>query len=213
MSSGAHVLWTCPRTSGTVARIVLAESGLAHETRLIDLRAGEHRSEAFLAVNPKGQIPALTLPDGSVLTEGPAIHLYAARMMPGSALVPADTVGLAHALEWLCWCAWTLACAVQPAFLPGRFAGAAEAEGPVRDAARARLAEAMAFADRSLAGRATLLGTEAPTAPDHYLTVLTIFAARFGVEVAGLADLQRHRARITARPKVAAILAKEGLDQ
>lgn len=210
-AAATHVLWTCARTSGTVARIVLAESGLTHETRFVDLRANEHRTEAFLAVNPKRQVPALTLPDGSVLTEGPAIHVYAARVMPGARLMPEDTVGFAHALEWLCWCAWTLGSAVQPAFLPGRFVGAAEAEAAVRDAARMRLVEAMAFADRSLAGKATLLGTETPTAPDHYLAILTIFAARFGVEVAGLADLQRHRAMITARPAVAAILAEEGL--
>ena len=82
--SGGHVLWTCRRTSGVVARIVLAESGLPHETRFVDLRAGEHRAERYLAVNPKGEVPALALPDGSVLTEGPAIHLYAARAMPGA---------------------------------------------------------------------------------------------------------------------------------
>ena len=40
--SGGHVLWTCRRTSGVVARIVLAESGLPHETRFVDLRAGEY---------------------------------------------------------------------------------------------------------------------------------------------------------------------------
>lgn len=212
-AAGTHVLWTCARTSGTVARIVLAESGLPHETRFVDLRAGEHRTEAFLAVNPKGQVPALSLPDGAALTEGPAIHVYVGRMVPGSRLVPEDAAGMAHALEWLSWCAWTLGSAVQPAFLPGRFAGVAEAEAAVRDAARVRMAEAMAFADRSLAGRVTLLGTEAPTAPDYYLTILTIFAARSGVEVAGLADLQRHRALMAARPKVAAIIAEEGLDR
>ena len=86
--SGGHVLWTCRRTSGVVARIVLAESGLPHETRFVDLRAGEHRAEPYLAVNAKGEVPALALPDGSVLTEGPAIHLYAARAMPGARLMP-----------------------------------------------------------------------------------------------------------------------------
>lgn len=209
--SGRHVLWTARRTSGTVARIVLAESGLDHETRFIDVHAGEHRTAAFRATNPKGQVPALSLPDGSVLTEGPAIQLHVARMAPGSGLMPADALGQARVMEWLCWCAWTLGRTIQPAFLPDRFVGEANAVGPVRDAARARFAEAMAHADRALGERGTLLGTEAPTAPDHYLMILAIFASRLGLDLSGHARLLRHRTTIAARPRVAAILADEGL--
>lgn len=210
--SGGHVLWTCRRTSGVVARIVLAESGLPHETRFVDLRAGEHRAEPYLAVNAKGEVPALALPDGSVLTEGPAIHLYAARAMPGARLMPEEAVAFAHGVEWLCWCAWTLGTAVQPAFMPGKFtAGGEGAEGAVRSAAQMRLTQAAAVADRALAGKDTLLGTAEPTLADYYLAVITIFSAALGANLAGLAALARHRAMIAARPRVAAILADEGL--
>ena len=46
-------------------RIALELKGLAYEQRGIDLRTGAQRSEAYVALNPQGMVPALEV-DGAV---------------------------------------------------------------------------------------------------------------------------------------------------
>ncbi len=58
--------------------MVLEEAGLPYELRIVDIRAGEHRTPEFLAVNPAGYVPALVTPEGEVLHEAAAIMLYLA---------------------------------------------------------------------------------------------------------------------------------------
>src|SRR5450830_438552 len=58
------------------ARILLAEKGVAHDTVQIDLRQGEHFSEAFRRINPQCTVPALVTEEGPVLTDNAAIAAY-----------------------------------------------------------------------------------------------------------------------------------------
>lgn len=69
------------------ARILLAEKGIAHETVTIDLAAGEHLSEAYRAINPQCTVPALKLPDGTVLPDNQAIAAWAEAAHPVPALL------------------------------------------------------------------------------------------------------------------------------
>lgn len=205
------VLWTSTRTTGTIARLVLAEAGLAHETRVLSLRDGEHREPAFLAINPKGQVPVLVLEDGTAITENIAIAAYAGAMAPGSGVMPADPLGLALALSWLSWGVCSIVSMWQPAFMPGRFTGGGEAaEQAVAAAARARAVAAMDHAEAALAGRDTLLGGP-PAAPDLMLAFMTGMARAISLAEGRWPNLEAHRARIAARPRVAPILAEEGL--
>ncbi len=54
-------------------RMYAAEKGLAPEPVDVDIAAGEHRSPAYLAVNPAGEVPVLERDDGTTLTESLAI--------------------------------------------------------------------------------------------------------------------------------------------
>ncbi|MTV52590.1 glutathione S-transferase family protein [Pseudoduganella buxea] len=68
----------------------LAEKGLDIATETIDLGRSEHRSEAFLAINPFGRVPALALDDGRVLTETRAICTYLEGVCPEPNLMGVD---------------------------------------------------------------------------------------------------------------------------
>ena len=61
--------------------ILLHDAGAAFEARHIDFATGEQNGPEFLAINPKGRVPALVTPDG-ILTENPAILLYIAQTPP-----------------------------------------------------------------------------------------------------------------------------------
>lgn len=76
-------------------RIALNLKGLAYEQRGVDLRAGDQRSAAYLALNPQGLVPALES-DGAVLTQSPAILEWLEEAHPAPPLLPADPVARAH---------------------------------------------------------------------------------------------------------------------
>jgi glutathione S-transferase len=69
-------------------QMVLEEAGLPYELREVDILTDEHRSAAFLAVNPAGYVPALVTPEGQVLHEAAAIMLYLADRHGVEELVP-----------------------------------------------------------------------------------------------------------------------------
>ena len=73
-----YILYGGNATRALGPQMVLEEGGLPYELRDVDIRAGEHRRQAFLEVNPAGYVPALATPQGDVLHEAAAIMLYLA---------------------------------------------------------------------------------------------------------------------------------------
>jgi maleylpyruvate isomerase len=69
-------------------RIALALKGLPFDSKLMDLRAGEQRGEAFLRINSQGLVPTLALDDGAVLTQSLAIIEYLDETHPDPPLLP-----------------------------------------------------------------------------------------------------------------------------
>jgi glutathione S-transferase len=83
-------LYYNPRSRATVAKWMLDEAGADYEIVPISLVDREHKSHAFLQINPAGKLPALV--DGSTrLFENPAICMYVAEKYPQAHLAP--TVG------------------------------------------------------------------------------------------------------------------------
>ena len=81
------IFYYAPVTCARVAMAALEEVGAPYEVRLVDLRRHEQSSPGYLAVNPKGKVPAL-LVDGRLLTETPAILVWLASTFPDAALLP-----------------------------------------------------------------------------------------------------------------------------
>lgn len=67
-------------------RIFLAEKGITVERVAIDLREDEQLGEPYLAVNPRGVVPALQLDNGEVICESAAICRYFEAVQPDPAL-------------------------------------------------------------------------------------------------------------------------------
>lgn len=84
-------LYYSPGACSLAAHIALREAGVPLELIRVDLAsktiAGTGAS--YLAVNPMGQVPALELEDGTILTEGVAVIQYIADRVPGSRLAAA----------------------------------------------------------------------------------------------------------------------------
>ena len=205
------VLWTSTFTSGSLAHQAALVSGLDIEVRFISLRAGDHKRPEYLALNPKGEVPALQLPDGAVITETPAILFWLGEAAPESGLIPRDATGRAKALEWMAWCHWSMGRHFNPIFGAARFAGGDEAAAAVvRAAAVGRAVDALQNADSALArSGGTLLGTPAPSAPDLFLVTLAGFARMLKLDLPDLPALGALAGRVLAMPGVAAAMERE----
>ena len=84
-------LYYSPGTCSLSPLIALHEAGIAVELVKVDLKTRTTASgDDYLAINPKGYVPALQLNNGEVLTEGPAILQYVADLAPASNLAPAN---------------------------------------------------------------------------------------------------------------------------
>jgi glutathione S-transferase len=89
------------------ARWTLQELGVPFEAVSVNLVAGEHRQNPFLALNPAGKVPALE-DGGLLLTESVAIVLYLAEKYPEKGLAPAGLAARAELLRWLLFTATEL---------------------------------------------------------------------------------------------------------
>jgi len=81
-------------------RLALSMMGVAHEPIPVDFMAGEHKSEAFLELNPLGQVPVLI--DGALtLRDSQAILIYLARQYGGQGWLPEDASSMGQIVQWL----------------------------------------------------------------------------------------------------------------
>lgn len=200
------ILYVSTRTTSLAARLAFALSGLPGDVQEISLRQGEGRTPEFLALNPKGQVPALLLDDGQVLTETPAILLALGELAPGSGLIPTERMARWRVMEWLSWGAWHLPRAFHPGFMPTSF-GPASAENEIRAAALLRVEEMLAFIETRLAENDWIVG-DAVSAADLYIAMITVFAGFLGVIPPDA--LMDHRRRLFSLPVLADALAAEG---
>lgn len=185
--------------------IILREAGENFEIEAVDLPTKKTASGAdFVAINPKGYIPALQLDDGSLLTEGAAISLYVAEKNPAAGLLPTDALGRARVTEMLLFIATELHKSFSPLFNPTYDAAA-------KATAKGLLTRRLDFAEKLLAdGREYLVGG-AFTPADAYLFTVLGWTGAVGIDLASFANLSAFRARIAARPAVQAALKAEGL--
>jgi glutathione S-transferase len=84
-----YILYGGDFTRAGLVQWVLEVGGLPHQVRKVDILMGEHRSDAFLAINPAGLVPVLITPEGVSLYEAAALMLYLADRHNLTELAPA----------------------------------------------------------------------------------------------------------------------------
>ena len=82
------------------ARLFLSLLDIPHELQNVDLAKREHKSEAFLAINPFGQVPVLD-DDGTIVCDSNAILVYLAKKTGRTDWLPEDPAGAAAVQRWL----------------------------------------------------------------------------------------------------------------
>ncbi|OAN54130.1 glutathione S-transferase [Paramagnetospirillum marisnigri] len=185
--------------------IALREAGLDFDMEAVDLHAKKTETGAdFLAINPKGYVPALVLDDGRVLTEGVAIALAIAAMAPGKHLAPEPgSAEYLKLVEWMVFIATELHKNTGAQFNP-----AMPEDG--KAALKTVLTRRLDYTDKAL-GRGPYLMGERFTVADGYLFTVFNWQPRIGLDQANWPNLAAHSARVRERPAVQAALAAEKL--
>ena len=187
-------------------RIFAAVKGITLPTRDLSIPAREHKAADFLALNPRGQTPALQLDDGTVIAESVAICRYLEITHPEP---PLFGVGAVEQATVEMWCRRTEMILMPPvgavwvhthaftAALPGRDAEWGEANRP-------RVFDAMRYFDGALAGREYLAG-ETYSIADILLLCALDFAGFVGMAMPeDLTNLLAWHDRVSARSSAAA---------
>ena len=198
-------LYYSPGACSLSPHIALLEAGLPYDLVKVDLRAKKlENGDDYLKVNPKGQVPALTLDNGEVVTEGPVIVQMIADKASAKNLAPArDSAERYKLQEWLNFVTAELHKNFSPMFSP-----------VLSDDAKAffknRVMGKFKYVDSQLAGRDYLMGKQF-TVADGYLFTMLSWAERMKFDLSAMPNLLAYKARVGARPKVQEALTREGL--
>ena len=205
-------LYYSPGACSMAPHILLEEIGVPYEPVLVSIPEGKTRSPEFLAINPKGRVPALLTVEGEILTEVPAISVYIAEQSPGLKLLPQGGLPLARCLEWFNWLSGTVhTSAFGTWWRTQRFLDDEKQFPPLREKGRRNILEHFAAIEGRLTDRSWAVGN-AYTAVDSYLLVFFRWGHRIGLDMrAGYPQWTRHAERVLERPAVQRVLQQEGV--
>jgi len=199
-------LYYAPGACSLSPHIALLEAGLPFDLVKVDLRAKKlENGDDFLKVNPKGQVPALALDSGELVTEGPVVVQMIADRVKDKGLAPArDSADRYKLLEWLNYITTELHKNLGPLFSPVL---TDDAKAFFKDRAMGKFK----YLETQLAGRDYLMGKQFTVADGYLFTMLMWATDRLNFDLSALPNLLAYKARVAARPKVKEAMQKEGL--
>lgn len=175
------------------ARLILALLGVPHELIEVDLKAGAHKTQDFLALNPFGQVPVLD-DDGTIVSDSNAILVYVAKTLGRSDWLPEDPRGAAAVQRWLSVASGEVAYGPAAARLVTVFGATFNPDEVI---GRAHIL--LGRLETHLAGRDWLVG-ERPTIADVALYSYVARAPEGHVDLSGYANVNAFLRRIEALP-------------
>jgi glutathione S-transferase len=201
----SYTLYFSPGACALGPQIVLRELGLSFGHQRVNLR--EHTLEDgsdYYAVNPKGAVPALKLPNGELLTEGAVLYQYLSDQKPDANLLPAaGTMARYRALEWLNYIASEVHKSLGAFFQPIY-------DDATKEKMRGAFAKKLAYLDAHFAKHSYLLG-EQFQAVDAYLFNVLNWTKFAQIDLTPYVNVTAFHSRVMARESVQASMKAEGL--
>jgi len=205
------VTWTLyfvPGACSLASHIALEQAGADYRAKRVDFRVGGQRSPEYLAINPKGRVPALVTERG-VITETPAILTFVAQSFPASSLaLPADSFDVAQIQAIVSYF-----CSTAHPARSHRVRGARWADDPAAIAEMARKAPQVVGDCFDLIEAKMLVGPwvmgDAYSICDPYLFTLSGWLAGDGMEIARWPKVAAHHARMLEDPAARRVLDAE----
>lgn len=167
----------------------------------------ESKTEAYLAVNPNGRIPALV--DGDlVLCESMAINLYLAERY-GDGLYPESVEDRARTHQWSVWGISEIEPLQMQIIVQLYFTPPEKKKPQVVERAKAGLERPLSVLDTHLADRGYLLGDRFTIADLNLAAVLDLLVGMGKHDISAHANVKRWADDCYARPSYAAAKARD----
>jgi glutathione S-transferase len=197
-------LYYSPGACSLSVHIVLREGKFKFDIDKVDLAAKKTSSgEDYLAINPKGYVPALALDDGTALTEASVILQYLADQKPRRGLAPKPRTPERYKLmEWLTFISSELHKALGDFFNP-------KMTPEWREAKLERLNKRFDYVEKALGNNQYLMGEF--TIADAYLFNVLNWTNIFKIDLANWPNIQSFMRRMAERPTVKKAMKAEGL--
>ncbi len=197
-------LYYSPGACSLAPHIAMREAGIDVDLKKVDLKAKQVDGSDYKQVNGKGYVPAVTLADGSVLTECPVILQYIADQKPEMGLAPKPGSAERYKLqEMLNFTTSELHKGMGTFFNPALNDG-------WRQAATDRLSLRLDWLAKQLQGKQYVMGDKFSVADAYVFTILN-WAGPSKFDLGKWPVLQEYHKRVAARPKVQEALKAEGL--
>jgi glutathione S-transferase len=198
-------LYYSPGACSQAPHILLHEIGLSHDAERVDLKAKKTENGSdFLAINPKGAVPALELDSGDLLTENAVILQYLGdRSSVGEVLPPLGNFRRYRVLELVNFITTELHKRFGFLFNP-------DATDEMKQLVIAEIGKKLDYIDQRLGSGPYLFGTEL-TLPDPYLFVMARWTDKMLGGLDRWPNLGAFYSRMQARDSVRNVLRFEGL--
>jgi glutathione S-transferase len=201
-----HTLFYSPGYCSLSAHICLIEAEVPHRLVRVDLKAQTtDEGLPYARINARGYVPALSLPDGQVLTESAAVLQYIADLAPARGLAPpAGTLARYRLQEWLNFLATEIH--KRASLLVNR-----QTPEAMRVIVQQQLAGRLAWLDEQLHARQGLLGDAFTAADAHLFFLLHGFARLLKFDLSSTPELARVFQQGLDRPSIRLVMTREGL--
>jgi glutathione S-transferase len=201
-------LYYAPNTCALATHIALEEAGANYSTERISFADNQQRSASYLAINPKGRVPALVTDEGT-LTETPAMLAYVAQTHPAARLAPFEApFAFAQVQAFNSYL-----CSTVHVAHAHRMRGYRWADDPAAIAAMQRkvpesVGACYELIENGMLGSPWVMGASY-TICDAYLFTLAQWIEGDGIDPARFRKVSDHRRRMSERPAVRKAIAME----
>jgi glutathione S-transferase len=200
-------LYYSPGACSMASHIALEEIGERYEAKETLLSKNAHKSPEYLAVNPRGKVPALVV-DGELLTENTAILTYIGKRYPHTKMLPEEPLAQAKCISQMAWFSNTPHISQRGIMRPYRFASEEGHHDDVKATMKTNFWHDLQEIDALIGSRTWVLG-DTYTMADPYALVFYRWGARAELPMAELKSYTGLKDRLLARPAVRKVLDRE----
>lgn len=202
-------LYTLAGTCALAPNIAIAWSKAPIDVILLE--RGEHKQETYLAINPKGQVPALVFDDGDVLTEATAILAYIGAVYGGNSEFNRDKLLGRKEAEALSYLSSEVHAAFKGHFAPSTFADTPQTEKVVRHKTYARLDDYFKRLDAQIGETEGPWLLQARSYADAYLYIVMRWIERTPLQLEDYPNLLTHQQEMEKDDGVLLALERQGM--
>ena len=199
-------LYYAPGTIALASLIALEEAGAVYTAERLDFKSSQQTTAEYLAINPKGRVPALVT-DHGILTETPAILAYIAQGFPKARLMPEEPFAFAQAQSFNSYLCSTVHINHAHKMRGYRWAVEESSFADMKRKVPETMAASFALIEREMLKGPWVMG-EQYTVCDAYLFAIELWLEGDSVDLKTLPKVAAHHQRMSERPAVQKVLAE-----